>query len=77
MDTLAILKGEVPKLGSLEDLSSLWWVVYDGPVGWQGRSAFEQIAYLQDEVSRLQDKLDRYAAYWNEAYGRSSSAPHL
>lgn len=35
---------------------ALWCAVYDGPICWEGRDAFEQIQYLQAEVERL--KLD-------------------
>jgi hypothetical protein len=33
---------------------ALWCKVYDGPLSWDGRDAFEQIAYLESQLRQLQ-----------------------
>jgi hypothetical protein len=32
----------------------LWCQVYDGPLSWEGRDAFEQIAYLESQLRQFQ-----------------------
>jgi hypothetical protein len=32
---------------------ALWYAVYDGPVYWEGRSAFEQIWHLEDQLTQM------------------------
>jgi len=51
---LEILRGlKTPRPDSFDELRVLWFAVYDGPVAWEGRSAFEQIVYLNDCLRKL------------------------
>ena len=41
----------------MNDLS-LWCAVYDGPIYWNGRDAFEQIKYLELALERIALELE-------------------
>lgn len=39
-------------MSDLEGMA-LWCAVYDGPLAWEGRDAFQQIAYLESQLKQL------------------------
>jgi hypothetical protein len=45
------------KEGKLLEGMSLWCAVFDGPVWWQGRDAFEQIQFLVKKVKEAGGQL--------------------